>query len=108
MIGDFAGSDYFLANNIDRFNNQDINASYYNLHISVKYIDENITYPSPHQAKVMLNTHGAASNDTTNLKRVDLNITYNGKRGKVGKQIAQCSYVSANIGQMTFNSRVWK
>ncbi|MDX1810172.1 MAG: hypothetical protein R3331_11590 [Sulfurospirillaceae bacterium] len=105
FIADFAGTNYFLANNIDEFNNQDINATYYNLLIGVYYIDDNITY-SANKAQIVQSTLSVPY--TTNLKRIDINITYNGKRGAQGKQIAQFSYVSANIGLKTLSRRVWR
>lgn len=105
VISNFAGTNYFLANNIDSFNNQDINAAYYNLKVGVKYIDDNITYTA-NKAQIVQNSLSIPY--STNLKRIDLNITYNGKRGDIGKQIAQFSYVSSNIGLRTLHKRVWR
>ncbi len=98
-------SDYLQFNDIDDFNNADINASYYGLHVEVKYIDDNISYLS-NKAIIVLKPYLRPY--TTNLKMVDLNITYQGKRGKTGGQISQFSYVSSNIGQVLLNKRVWK
>ncbi len=97
-------SDYSLFNDIDDFNNLDINASYYALHVEVNYIDDNITYSGQ---KAILRLDNMPAIGTTNLKMIDVNISYQGKRGKV-KHISGFNYVSANIGQITLNKRVWK
>lgn len=97
-------SNYLDFDDIDDFNGADINASYYTLHVKVSYIDDNITY-SGNKANITLSS--SPVNHTTNLKMVDLNITYEGKRGKKGSQISQFSYVSSNIGKIMLNKRVW-
>ncbi len=97
-------TDYNDFNDIDDFNNTDINASYYGLHVGVKYIDDNISY-SGQKAVFILND--SPKNNTTNLKMVDVNISYQGKRGKI-RQISDFYYISSNIGQITLNKRVWK
>ncbi len=97
-------SDYNLFNDIDDFNGVDINASYYSLHVEVNYIDDNIVY-SGQKSKLVLNSTSASH--TTNLKNIDINVSYHGKRGNV-KQLSKFNYVSANIGQAVLNKRVWK
>ncbi|MFK5882464.1 MAG: prepilin-type N-terminal cleavage/methylation domain-containing protein [Sulfurospirillum sp.] len=103
-ISNDAQSDYNLFNDIDDFNNLDINASYYALHVEVDYIDDNITYNGQ---KAVFALNSTPVSGTTNLKMVDVNISYQGKRGKI-KHISGFNYVSSNIGQITLNKRVWK
>jgi len=97
-------SNYLDFDDIDDYNGTDINASYYALHIEVSYIDDNITYTGN---KAAITLSPSPVSHTTNLKMVDLNITYEGKRGKKGSQISQFSYVSSNIGKIAINKRVW-
>ena len=97
-------SNYLDFDDIDDYNGTDINASYYALHIKVSYIDDNITYTG-NKANIALSL--SPISHTTNLKMVDLNITYEGIRGKKGRQISQFSYVSSNIGKIAINKRVW-
>ncbi len=104
-ISSDGASDYTQFNDVDDFNGTDINASYYGLHVEVNYIDDNITYIG-NRAVISLKQNPKTY--TTNLKFVDLNITYQGKRGKKGGQISQFSYTSSNIGQITLNKRVWQ
>lgn len=104
VISNDGQSDYSLFNDIDDFNGVDINASYYALHVEVDYISDSIAY-NGQKASLILNKTPVAN--TTNLKYIDVNISYQGKRGKA-KHISSFNYVSANIGQATLNKRVWK
>ncbi|WP_458701601.1 type II secretion system protein [Sulfurospirillum sp. 1307] len=95
---------------IDDFNNSDYNTTSkgnlrYGLHVEVKYINDEIAYTSSN-AKLDLNKSEVSP--TTNLKYVDINVTYKGSRGNQGKQLTQFNYTSANIGQMILHKRVWK
>ncbi len=105
LISDEGESDYNLFNDIDDFNDIDINASYYTLHVEVNYIDDNITYDGQKAQFVLDDT--PISGNTTNLKMVHVDISYHGKRGGV-KHISKFNYVSANIGQASLNRRVWR
>ncbi len=96
--------DYNLFNDIDDFNDADINASYYGLHVSVNYISDSVIY-SGQKATFILND--TPKSNSTNIKMVDVNISYHGKRGAI-KQISGFNYISSNIGQITLNKRVWK
>ena len=96
--------DYNFFNDIDNFNGADINASYYGLHVGVKYIDDNITYNGQ---KAIFSLNDVNESNSTNIKMVDVNISYQGKRGDK-KQISSFNYISANIGQITLNKRVWR
>jgi prepilin-type N-terminal cleavage/methylation domain-containing protein len=122
-VGGFVGSrtceDNFSASSIalegdyddiDDFNNYDENTTSkgnlrYGLHVEVKYINDEIAYTSSN-AKLDLNKSEVSP--TTNLKYVDINVTYKGSRGNQGKQLTQFNYTSANIGQMILHKRVWK
>jgi len=96
----------YSLNDIGNFNNTDINASHYGLHVEVKYINDDINYTN--QTAVINIDKGSSISGTTNLKYVDINVTYQGNRGKKGKQLTQFNYTSANIGQMILHKRVWK
>jgi len=74
------------------FNDFNISASYYGLNMSVNYIDDNITYNGQ---------------KATNLKMLDINVSYQGRRGKV-KQLSGFNYISSNLGAVILNKRVWK
>lgn len=100
------GDTVWALNDIGDFNNTDINASYYGLHVDVKYIAEAIAYTA--QRAIVTMNKEANINGTSNLKYVDVNVSYQGKRGEKGKQLTQFNYTSANIGQMIINKRVWK
>ncbi len=104
LLRDDGEGSYEFYNDIDDFNNQDINASYYSLHVKVGYIDDNITFSNQ---KAFINLTDTKESNSTNLKLVDLNITYEGKRGVKGSQIAQFNYISSNIGQIYINKRIW-
>lgn len=93
-------------NNIADFNNKDVNASYYGLHVKVKYIKDDINYIN--QTATIVIDKDTYIAPTTNLKYVDMNVSYQGNRGEKGKQLTQFNYTSTNIGQMILNKRVWK
>lgn len=97
-------------NDIDDFDDEVIyaNASSekkYGLHVKVEYISDDIDYSAPKRAIIKLNKTGVAS--TTSLKIVDINVTYQGKRGELDTPISQFRYVSANIGKSFLNKRTW-
>ncbi len=96
--------DYNFFNDIDDFSGADINASYYGLHVGVVYISDNNIKRGQKTSFILSKVPVANS---TNLKMVDVNISYQGKRGKI-KQISSFNYISANIGQVILNKRVWK
>jgi len=102
---------YNAFNDIDDFNAQpiiDANTSdgkKYGLHVEVKYISDTIDYSIPQRAIVVLNKTGVTP--TTNLKLVDVNVTYQGKRGTSYTPITQFSYVSTNIGKFFLAKRTW-
>ena len=95
----------YSEDNINAFNNKDVNASKYGLHVKVKYIKDDISYTG--QTATITIDKDSPHAETTNLKYIDINVTYQGKRGKKGKQLTQFNYTSANIGQMSINKRPW-
>lgn len=97
-------SDYLYFNDFDDFNDANISASYYGLNMSVNYIDDNITYNGQ---KAVFTLKATPKTITTNLKMLDINVSYQGRRGKV-KQLSGFNYISSNLGAVILNKRVWK
>jgi len=94
-----------LYDDIDDFHNKDINTSLYRLHVEVKYIADTITYTGQNANIGLIQTSVPTS---TNLKMVDMNITYAGNKASlVGKTISQFTYVSSNIGKFFIGKRTW-
>jgi len=91
-------------NDIGDFHNKEVNASHYKLHVKVNYIQDSINY-TDRTAYILVDKN--FTTPTTNLKYVDINVSYQGKRGNK-KQLTQFNYTSANIGQMKLNKRVWQ
>jgi hypothetical protein len=94
----------YLENDIGDYSNTDANASYYGLHVNVRYIDDNISYTNQ-TATIAINSN--STTPTTNLKYVDINVSYQGRRGN-HRELTQFNYTSANIGQMILHKRVWR
>ena len=101
-------------NDIDDFNGYETNTSYdegelYGLHTRVSYIDDKniIRYDYGNQsATVSLDAN--ISTTSTNIKAIDINITYQGKKvTKRGKSISQFKYHATNIGQTYVRKRMW-
>lgn len=107
-LGSEGETEFISYNDIDDFNNFERNSTNllkYGFHVKVKYIDDTIVY-SNQEAIIDLNSSEAG--DTTNLKFIDLNISYQGQRGTKGVQISQFNYTAANIGKIIFYKRVWQ
>jgi len=99
---------------IDGFNDVDVEANatigtdelkYYDLNDTVYYIDDNIITYNNQIATINLNS--SKVNHTTNLKYIDVNISYGGARGGP-RPLSQFNYTSANIGKMKFYRRMWR
>lgn len=102
--------DIYTFNDIDDFNAQPVDANTsdgkkYGLHVEVKYISDKIDYSTSQRA--IINLSKIPETSTTNLKLVDVNVTYQGKRGASDTPITQFSYVSANIGKFFLAKRTW-
>ncbi len=96
-IGDFEGYDENTSG-----------SSAYGIVVKVRYIDDNITYDYSNQNAIIdLNSTTISTTGTTNLKYIDINVTYQGNRGTKGRQLTQFNYTSANIGQMILRKRYW-
>lgn len=105
ILGSEEGNATNLYDDIDDFHNKDINTSLYRLHVEVKYIADNITYVGQNANIGLIQTSIPTS---TNLKMVDMNITYAGNKASLqGKPISQFTYVSSNIGKFFIGKRTW-
>jgi len=104
VISSDGQSNYLYFNDFDDYNDANISASYYGLDIRVNYIDDNITYDGQ---KAIFTLNATPKSTTTNLKMLDINVSYRGRRGKV-RQLSQFSYISSNIGATILHERVWK
>jgi len=99
-----------VYNDIDDYDDYDENTTNvvkYGLHVSVRYLNENISYNNKRASIYIDYENVLDDNNRTNLKYVDTNITYQGKRGKQGRALTQFKYISSNIGQMILNKRTW-
>jgi len=104
----FTDVDY-SENNINDFNykNVEVNTTQrklYDLNITVSYIDDGIMN---HNVKDLNLSNDRTDNNTSNLKRIRLNVYY-AVDGRKYKQLTQFNYTSANIGQMILHKRVWQ
>lgn len=105
ILGSEEGNVTNLYDDIDDFHDKNITTQIYRLHVEVKYIADNITYVGQN-ANIGLSTTSVPT--STNLKMVDMNITYAGnKASQVGKTISQFTYVSSNIGKFFIGKRTW-
>lgn len=97
-----ASEEYY--DDVDDWDSNDFNATFYNIRTAVKYCkDINISNPT-----IDLGDCGAPTG-STNLKRVDINTSYFGKRTQeLGNELLRFSYTSTNIGQFYIRKRVWK
>ena len=94
-------------NDIDDFNGVDINTSIYSLHVSTRYIADTFTY-TPLNQNARINLSSSVMPLSTNIKYVDINITYQGQKAALrGNTISQFSFASANIGKFFLNKRAW-
>ena len=111
-IGPEIGESRESYDDVDDFHTQsvDINTSkitqIYDINITAKYIKDTIGY-SGQKASIILDKNSTGIIPPTNLKLVDVNVTYQGKRGASGTPITQFSYVSANIGKFFIAKRTW-
>ena len=112
MIGSDAGEDdYQLFDDIDDFNNTQINttaegSNLYKIETSVGYITPTLTTTGKDLTIDLYNATDTTA--SSNLKKLTTTIKYNGKKAvKHGQSIATFSYISANIGQFTLGKREW-
>jgi len=108
------GSAIWSLNDIGDFNNTlvDVNASgklLYELNISVCYVDDNNSVLDYNYSKgsVYIDLNKTASEaNSTNLKKIDMIVSYSGERGKK-RVLARFNYISANLGLIEINKREW-
>ncbi len=104
-------NDYLLYNDIDDFNNLDINVTTssgklkYRLYNQVSYLTDNIITTSGSSMTIDLNL-STSSSTSTNIKKFKSIVGYVGNRG-TERNISSFYYYSTNIGQFTLNSRNW-
>ncbi len=107
-------SDTAFFNDFDDFDDINITTklngnTLYTLSNRVKYItDDNsvFKYNYASRSAVVLLNKVAISSNSTNLKRLKLNVYYSGNRGKT-RDITNFSYISSNIGQTLIKKRSW-
>jgi len=103
---------------VDDFNTRSVEsnlsstAQKYALRVNVGYVNDrapNIVFDSPNQrATIDLTQDLVAPVGTSNLKKVDINVTYQGKKTtEHNTSITQFSYISANIGKFFLSKRAW-
>lgn len=105
-------SDYTLYNDVDDFVAQVIEAktfggdTLYELNTTVQFLDDSLVYDTSNRyVSVDLSSLPSSAN-TSNLKKVDIIVSYAGNRGEK-RQLSQFSFTSSNIGLMRLNSRSW-
>lgn len=87
---------------VDDYNNNDINTSIYNINTTVSYCSD-ITAGSN---SIDLSNCGYPTG-STNLKRIHVKTTYIGNRGE-NRELMNFNYTSTNIGQFFIHKRVWQ
>ncbi len=109
------GKDNLNFDDIDDYKDYEQNStdpitgnSIYGFKISVDYLkDDIVNYDFTNQSAIV-NISNIVKNQTTNIKRVKLSITYQGKRViNRGDTISSFLYYSANIGQTYIRERLW-
>jgi hypothetical protein len=110
IIGPDAQSNYLLYDDIDDFNGSIIESNTmgkkkYELYSIVTYLSDDIFTYSGDKLTIDLNA-SSVSKSSTNIKKLHLNISYVGGRGR-DKNITSFSYFSSNIGQFTLNKEDW-
>jgi hypothetical protein len=108
-LNDSNENSYSYFDDVDDFNAQSIDANTsngkkYGLHVNVAYISDTIDYSFAQKAIINLTT---SPTPTSNLKLIDVNVTYQGKRGEANTPITQFSYISSNIGKFFLAKRTW-
>ncbi len=106
LIGSDGETGYFTYDDIDDFAGENnISTDPYRIETTVAFKDDAVfLYNTPNQSvTVNLNDTNSTS---SNIKRVEMQIYYSGKRGGE-KKISQFEYTSTNIGQIYLNKRAW-
>lgn len=104
---DAEGSQSFYNDIDDFFDGVDTNTSIYRLHVNARYIADTFTY-NGQNATIILNSTAMPLGQSTNIKYIDINITYQGKKTALqGTAISQFAFASANIGKFYIYKRAW-
>ena len=117
ILGKEGETSVYLYNDIDDFHLEAIDANStharkYLLHVKTAYLEDSapnvVLDYATQKAIVDLSQHGTTPTGSTNLKKVDINVTYQGKKtAEHNTSITQFSYVSANIGKIFLSKKVW-
>jgi len=114
VISSDGESDPAFFNDFDDFNDINITArlggeNLYTLSNKVNYASDDVgafAYDYLNKSVTIYLDKISDKNSSTNLKILNLDVYYSGKRGKIRK-IANFSYVSSNIGQILIKKRSW-
>lgn len=118
LLGSDGEASMEFYDDVDDFNTRDVEsnlsstAQKYGLHVKVAYMSDvapNIVFnPLTQSATINLTQNLAAPVGTSNLKKIDVNVTYQGKKtAEHNTSITQFSYISANIGKFFLSKRAW-
>ena len=114
IISNDGESDPAFFNDFDDFNDINITAklgsdNLYTLSSKVNYTSDESTvfgYDYANKSATISLDKTSDKNSSANLKILNLDVYYSGKRGNIRK-IANFSYVSSNIGQVLIKKRSW-
>ncbi len=114
IISNDGESDPAFFNDFDDFNDINITAklgsdNLYTLSSKVNYTSDEGTvfgYDYANKSATISLDKTSDKNSSANLKILNLDVYYSGKRGNIRK-IANFSYVSSNIGQVLIKKRSW-
>lgn len=112
VLGQEGESSIYFYNDIDDFDAHTIDANSsdgrkYLLHVKTVYLDDGVFDYTAQKVIIDLN-QSSITPTSTNLKKIDVNITYQGKKtAEHNASITQFSYISSNIGKFFLSKRVW-
>ena len=106
----------YLYNDIDDFDGKTIDsntstAKKYSLHVKAVYVNDTapIVFDYPNKrATIDLTQSSVLSSGSSNVKKIDVNVTYQGKKTEEhNSSITQFTYLSSNIGKFFLSKRAW-
>jgi len=106
----------YLYNDIDDFDGKTIDsntstAKKYSLHVKAEYVNDTapIVFDYPNKrATIDLTQSSVLSSGSSNVKKIDVNVTYQGKKTEEhNSSITQFTYLSSNIGKFFLSKRAW-
>ena len=109
-IGNDGESDYLSFDDIDDFNDMEIDVNLssktkYKIYTKVRYLNDNIFTINGDKMTITLDK--STRNTTSNIKKFKATVGYVGGRGK-DRNITSFTYYSTNIGQITLDSEEWQ